>query len=60
MLYNVHKLRRDHTEVEVFARFLEEAFDPDDLLVFLYVRSVVQKELSYNFRGRWSAIPQGP
>ena len=56
MLYNVHKLRRDHTEVEVFARFLEEAFDPDDLLFFLYVRSVVQKELSYNFRGRWSEM----
>jgi hypothetical protein len=56
LLYNTHKLRRDHTEVEVFARFLEEAYDPDDLLFFLYVRSVVQKELSYNFRSRWSEL----
>jgi hypothetical protein len=43
LLYNVHALRATHLEVELFARFLEEYYDPDDLLFFLYVRSVVQK-----------------
>jgi hypothetical protein len=56
LLYNTHKLRRDHLDVEVFARFVEEAYDPDDLLFFLYVRSVVQKELNYNFRARWNEM----
>lgn len=45
---------QEHLEVEVFARFLEEYYDPDDLLFFLYVRSVTQKELNINFRARWS------
>lgn len=56
LLYNLHKLRKEHLEVEVFARFVEEMYDPDDLLFFLYVRSVVQKELSYSFRARWSEM----
>lgn len=43
LLYNTHALRKDHLEVEVFARFLEEFYDPDDLLFFLYVRNVIQK-----------------
>lgn len=53
MLFNVHALRKQHLEVEVFARFLEEFYDPDDLLFFLYVRSVVQKMLGVTFRTRW-------
>ncbi len=42
--------------MEIFARFLEEYYDPDDLLFFLYVRSVTQKELNINFRARWSEM----
>jgi hypothetical protein len=47
LLYNVHALRATHLEVELFARFLEEYYDPDDLLFFLYVRSVVQKVCTF-------------
>ena len=56
LLASVGALRRSHMEVEVFARFLEESFDPDDLLFFLYVRSVVQKELGATFRSRWTEM----
>eukprot|EP00949_MAST-11_sp_MAST-11-sp1_P003996 g3996.t1 len=59
VLYNVHALRKDHLEVEVFARFLEEYYDADDLLFFLYVRSVVQKELQVNFVTRWTSASRG-
>ena len=59
ILYNMHALRKDHLEVEVFARFLEEFYDPDDLLFFLYVRSVIQKLLGISFRNRWSDLGRG-
>jgi hypothetical protein len=59
LLYNVHALRSTHLEVELFARFLEEYYDPDDLLFFLYVRSVVQKELVVNFVNRWTSASRG-
>lgn len=56
LLANVHAARREHLEVETFARFLEAYYDPDDLLFYLYVRSVVQKELGVSFRTRWSEL----
>ena len=97
LLFNVHAMRKESLEVEVFARFLarekwrarllpfcclrtwsvvffcllsraycclprqrqEEYYDPDDLLFFLYVRSVIQKELGVNFRARWSELGRG-
>ena len=34
-LFNMHALRKRHLEVEVFARFIEEFYDADDLLFFL-------------------------
>ncbi len=59
LLYNVNVLRRQFLEVEIFARFLEEFYDHDDLLFFLYVRSVIQKELNVPFRARWSEFGRG-
>lgn len=59
LLFNTHAMRKEHLEVEVFARFLEEFYDPDDLLFFLYVRSVVQKEIGINFRNRWNELGRG-
>ena len=38
LLYNVHSFRKDYLEYEIFARFLSEFYDHDDLLFFLYVR----------------------
>ena len=54
LLYNTHIYRRDYLEVEVFARFLQEFYDHDDLLFFLYVRSVVSKLLHVSFKTRWA------
>eukprot|EP00753_Platysulcus_tardus_P015520 PLAT5035.9.p1 GENE.PLAT5035.9~~PLAT5035.9.p1 ORF type:complete len:721 (+),score=335.59 PLAT5035.9:72-2165(+) len=54
LLYNVHAMRKDTLQIEVFARFLQEYYDPDDLLFFLYVRSCIQKELNVNFRNCWA------
>jgi len=56
LLYNVHRLRKESLDVEIFGRFVEEYYDPDDLLFFTYVRSMVQKELGVNFRARWSEM----
>jgi hypothetical protein len=53
LLFNMHAQRKQYLEVEVFARFLEEFYDQDDLLFFLYVRSVVQKMLDRPFKNRW-------
>ena len=54
LVANVELLRADFSEVEVFARFLEESYDADDLLFFLYVRSVLQKALNVSLRNRWN------
>jgi hypothetical protein len=54
LLYNTHVYRRDYLEVEVFARFLQEFYDHDDLLFFLYVRSVVSKLLHVSFKTHWA------
>ena len=59
LIYNVHALRKESLEVEIFARFLEEYYDPDDLLFFLYVHSVVEKELAVNFVNRWTSASRG-
>lgn len=59
LLYNAHVYRRDYLEVEMFCRFLQEFYDHDDLLFFLYVRSVVAKQLHVTFKTRW-AKSDGP
>jgi hypothetical protein len=59
LLYNIHMYRRDYLEVEIFARFLQEFYDLDDLLFFLYIRSVISKVLHISFRTRW-AKSDGP
>lgn len=57
LLYNLHAARKEHLEAETFARFLEgSSYNRDDLLFFLYVRSVLQKELGVNFRSRWAEL----
>jgi hypothetical protein len=53
LLYNANTYRRDYLEVEIFCRFLQEFYDHDDLLFFLYVRSVIAKQLHVSFKTRW-------
>lgn len=59
MLYSVHVYRQDYLELEIFARFLQEFYDHDDLLFYLYVRSVICKVLHISFKTRWQKI-DGP
>ena len=59
LLYTVHTYRKDQLSVETFARFLEEGYDSDDLLFYLYGRSTVQKELGVSLRGHWSEGGRG-
>jgi hypothetical protein len=53
LLYSVHQYRSEYLELEVFGRFLHEFYDHDDLLFFLYVRSVIAKVLNISFKTRW-------
>lgn len=58
LLLNVDKYRKDYLEVELFARFLQEFYDHDVLLFYLYVRSMVANVLHVNFKSRWSRPDQ--
>ena len=37
-------------------RFPQEYYDAEDMLFFLYVRSVLQQELDVGFRSRWAEL----
>ena len=39
--------------LQIFGRFLQEFYDHDDLVFFLYVRSVIAKVLHISFKSRW-------
>lgn len=55
LLYSLHIYRQDYLELETFGRFLQEFYDHDDLLFFLYVRSVIAKVLHIpSFKSRWT------
>ena len=54
LLFNAQRYRSDYLEVEVFMRFLQEFYDQDDLLFFLYVRAVVARTLHISFKRRWA------
>ena len=54
LLANVDKYRKDYLEVEIFARFLTEFYDYQDLLFFLYVRSVISNVLHIFFKTKWT------
>lgn len=53
LLFNITVHRQDNLEVELFARFLQEFYDQDELLFFLYVKSVIGRVLRINFKTRW-------
>lgn len=54
LLCSAHAHRQHLGDVEIFARFLQELYDADDVLFFLYVRSVVGRVLGVNLRARWA------
>jgi len=45
LVCNLEEYRASYQEVEVFGCFLEEKYDADDLLFFLYIRNVIQVQL---------------
>jgi hypothetical protein len=53
VLYNTHIYRTEFPEVERFARFLQEYYNNEDLLFFLYMRSIVGKMKKISFRSNW-------
>jgi hypothetical protein len=60
LLYSVDYYRNDYLECELFGRFLQEFYDHNDLLFYLYVRSVISKVLHVNFKNRWTTKFDGP
>lgn len=53
LLWNGHMYRSDYLDVEIFMRFMQQIYDNDDLLFFLYARSLVAKQLNINYKRRW-------
>jgi hypothetical protein len=60
LLYSVDYYRNDYLECELFGRFIQEFYDHNDLLFYLYVRSVIAKVLHINFKNRWTTKFDGP
>ena len=63
LLWNAHQYRRDYLDIEIFMRFLQEIYDNDDLLFFLYARSVISKQLRIQYKRRWvssEGLGKGP
>mmetsp|Transcript_903 Transcript_903/g.1002 ORF Transcript_903/g.1002 Transcript_903/m.1002 type:complete len:671 (+) Transcript_903:384-2396(+) len=54
LVYNVHAYRRQKLVIEVFARFLEEYYDCEDLYFFLHVKSVVDDVIQRCVRTNWT------
>lgn len=49
LLITVDYYRYYSKDVEIFAKFLDETYDTDDLIFFLFVRSCIEKEMKINF-----------
>eukprot|EP00658_Telonema_sp_P-2_P020156 TRINITY_DN17951_c0_g1_i3.p1 TRINITY_DN17951_c0_g1~~TRINITY_DN17951_c0_g1_i3.p1 ORF type:complete len:519 (+),score=43.63 TRINITY_DN17951_c0_g1_i3:335-1891(+) len=43
LVCNLQEYRKSYQEVEIFGCWLDEHYDPEDLLFFLYVRNVIQE-----------------
>ena len=59
LLCNIDRNYKEYPEIETFKHFLQEKFNNDDLLFFLYVRSIISKILRINFSARWILV-HGP
>ena len=60
LLLTVHVNREDYLEVEIFARFLQEFYDQEDLLFFLNLRALLSKSFKINFKSRWNSLSASP
>lgn len=41
--------RKQCLEADIFSKFMDETFDNKDLIFFLYIRSLIEKELDLHF-----------
>jgi hypothetical protein len=49
ILLSVDYYKNSDQEIEIFSKFLNEEFDTDDLIFFLFVRSCIEKEMKIMF-----------
>ncbi|MCQ2820988.1 MAG: hypothetical protein MJ252_27330 [archaeon] len=49
ILSSIEFYSRQYKDIRIFARFLREDYDTDDLIYFLFVRSCIEKELKVLF-----------
>jgi len=49
ILNSVEYYKTKFKEIEIFNKFLNEEYDPDDLIFFLFVRSCIEKEMKIMF-----------
>lgn len=49
LLISVDYYRNYNKDVAIFAKFLDETYDLDDLIFFLFVRSCIEKEMKILF-----------
>jgi hypothetical protein len=49
LLLSLDHLKGRAKEVEIFSKFLNEEYDTDDLIFFLFVRSCIEKEMKIMF-----------
>ena len=59
LLCNIDRNYKEFSEIETFKNFLQEQHSEEDLLFFLYVRSIIAKILKVNFSARWILV-HGP
>ncbi len=49
LLLSVDYFKKTNREVEIFSKFLNEEYDTEDLIFFLFVRSCIEKEAKFMF-----------
>lgn len=49
LLMSVDFYKGKYREIEIFSKFLNEEYDADDLIFFLFVRSCIEKEMKIMF-----------
>ncbi len=49
MLLSVSFYRNKSSDIEIFSKFLNEEYDADDLIFFLFVRSCIEREMKLMF-----------
>jgi hypothetical protein len=49
LLLSLEHYCKKHSEIQIFSKFLNEEYDTDDLIFFLFVRSCIEKEMKFMF-----------